>query len=117
MGKTAKRPKYQEIYTYYRGLIRAGLLRRGDRIPPEHSIERDFSVSRITVSGALRMLQMVLTEIIPDIKRLVDQYTDEFIMGRRPLSEWDNRIATLGKMRLGDLERIYKVAYGRFTSL
>lgn len=49
--------KYMEIYNHFLGLIRAGVLVHGNRLPSESQLANQFEVSRITVIRALNQLQ------------------------------------------------------------
>lgn len=49
--------KYMEIYNYFRGLIKSGVLKPGDKLPTESQIGKTFGVSRITVILGLTQLQ------------------------------------------------------------
>lgn len=49
-------PLYLQIRTYLRNKIDSGSLRPGDQIPVEADLAQQFSVSRITVKSALKML-------------------------------------------------------------
>lgn len=57
-----------------------------------------------------------ITEILPDIKTFVDSETDKFIMGRKPMSEWDAMLAQLKKMKLDELATLYNAAYSRLLA-
>lgn len=46
-------PRYIQIINYFQGLIEAGKLAEGEKMPTEEAIEKLFSVSRITVRRAL----------------------------------------------------------------
>ena len=50
-------PKYQQVYAALRREIQSGRLRRGDRLPSEADLGRQFAASRITVGRAVRELQ------------------------------------------------------------
>jgi GntR family transcriptional regulator, arabinose operon transcriptional repressor len=50
-------PKYQQVYTALRREIESGRLRKGDRVPSEAALGREFGASRITVGRAVRELQ------------------------------------------------------------
>lgn len=50
-------PRYYQVYTSLRGLIRAGELRAGDALPSERQLVADYGVSRITIVKALGMLE------------------------------------------------------------
>jgi len=49
-------PRYYQVYTSLRGLIREGELQAGDALPSERQLVEDYGVSRITVVKALGML-------------------------------------------------------------
>ena len=49
--------KYMEIYNHFRGLIKSGVLKPGDKLPTEEQIGKNFDVSRITVIYGLNQLQ------------------------------------------------------------
>jgi GntR family transcriptional regulator len=53
----AGRPRYQQIAAGLRERILAGELAPGQRLPPEPELGRQFAASRVTVRGALRLLQ------------------------------------------------------------
>lgn len=57
MNATALQPKYQQVYAALRREIQSGRLRRGDRLPSEADLGRQFGASRITVGRAVRELQ------------------------------------------------------------
>jgi DNA-binding LacI/PurR family transcriptional regulator len=50
-------PKYQQVYAALRREIQSGRLGRGDRLPSEAELVRQFGASRITVGRAVRDLQ------------------------------------------------------------
>src|SRR4051794_25588604 len=50
-------PKYQQVYTALRREIQSGRLKKGDRLPSEADLVRQFGASRITVGRAVRDLQ------------------------------------------------------------
>lgn len=52
------RRAFDEIIDQIRGLIKAGELRPGDRLPSERALATQFEVSRNTVREALRMLEI-----------------------------------------------------------
>jgi GntR family transcriptional regulator of arabinose operon len=54
---TPKAPKYQQVYRALEGEIQSGRLRRGDRLPSEAELVRQFGASRITVGRAVKDLQ------------------------------------------------------------
>jgi DNA-binding LacI/PurR family transcriptional regulator len=58
MPQTDAPPKYQQVLQALHRQIRAGNLKGGDRLPSEAELERTFNASRITVSRALRELQL-----------------------------------------------------------
>src|SRR5919198_6479794 len=51
-------PKYQQVYSALRRQIQSGRLGRGDRLPSEAELVRQFGASRITVGRAVRELQV-----------------------------------------------------------
>ncbi len=51
-------PKYQQVYSALRRDIQSGRLGRGDRLPSEAELVRQFGASRITVGRAVRELQV-----------------------------------------------------------
>ena len=51
-------PKYQQVYAALRRDIQSGRLGRGDRLPSEAELVRQFGASRITVGRAVRELQV-----------------------------------------------------------
>lgn len=51
-------PKYRQVYAALRRDIQSGRLRRGDRLPSEAELVRQFGASRITVGRAVRELQV-----------------------------------------------------------
>jgi GntR family transcriptional regulator, arabinose operon transcriptional repressor len=53
----AQTPKYQQVYSALRRDIQSGRLNRGDRLPSEAELVRQFGASRITVGRAVRDLQ------------------------------------------------------------
>ena len=57
MQRSPRTPKYQQVYASLWREIRAGRLKRGDRLPSEAELERKFGASRITVGRAVRDLQ------------------------------------------------------------
>jgi DNA-binding LacI/PurR family transcriptional regulator len=58
LGRTeATTPKYQIVYSALRRDIQSGRLGRGDRLPSEAALVRQFGASRITVGRAVRDLQ------------------------------------------------------------
>ena len=50
-------PKYQQVYSALRRDIQSGRLTRGDRLPSEAELVKQFGASRITVGRAVRDLQ------------------------------------------------------------
>ena len=52
-------PKYQQVYAALRREIQSGRLKRGERLPSEAELVRQFGASRITVGRAVRELQAV----------------------------------------------------------
>lgn len=58
MRKTETAPKYQQVLAALRRDIHSGRLSRGDRLPSEAELVRQFGASRITVGRAVRELQM-----------------------------------------------------------
>src|SRR5687767_11309125 len=54
----ASTPKYQQVYSALRQDIQSGRLGRGDRLPSEADLVRQFGASRITVGRAVRDLQV-----------------------------------------------------------
>lgn len=57
MNRQASAPKYQQVYSALRRDIQSGRLGRGDRLPSEAELVRQFGASRITVGRAMRELQ------------------------------------------------------------
>ena len=58
MSKDAvQAPKYRQVYTALRRDIQSGRLTRGDRLPSEAELVKQFGASRITVGRAVRDLQ------------------------------------------------------------
>jgi GntR family transcriptional regulator of arabinose operon len=59
VGKAAglKPPKYEHVYRTLKGEIQTGRFKRGDRLPSEAELGRQFGASRITVGRAMRDLQ------------------------------------------------------------
>src|SRR5690349_22293896 len=51
-------PKYQQVYTALKREIQSGRLKKGDRLPSEADLVRQFGASRITVGRAVRDLQV-----------------------------------------------------------
>ena len=59
MGETTRAggiPAYVQIREALRGEITSGVVRRGERLPPEHELAARFSVSRMTVRESLEDL-------------------------------------------------------------
>ena len=54
----ARRALHQQIAESLRDLIIAGTIQRGDALPPERVLAKQFGVSRATIREALRALQM-----------------------------------------------------------
>jgi GntR family transcriptional regulator of arabinose operon len=54
----ASTPKYQQVFSALRRDIQSGRLGRGDRLPSEADLVRQFGASRITVGRAVRDLQV-----------------------------------------------------------
>ena len=52
-----KVPRYRQVYSALERGIRSGRWKRGDRLPSEAQLVRDFGASRITVGRAVRDLQ------------------------------------------------------------
>src|SRR4051812_50117475 len=50
-------PKHQQVYTALRRQIESGRWTRGERLPSEADLVRQFGASRITVGRAVRDLQ------------------------------------------------------------
>ena len=57
-NQEASTPKYQQVYSALRQDIQSGRLGRGDRLPSEADLVRQFGASRITVGRAVRDLQV-----------------------------------------------------------
>src|SRR3954470_20040867 len=57
MRQPAEAPKYRKVYSALRRDIQSGRLKRGDRLPSEADLSRQFGASRITVGRAVRELQ------------------------------------------------------------
>ena len=55
---TVQEPKYQQVLTALRRDIQSGRLGRGQRLPSEAELVRQFGASRITVGRAMRELQV-----------------------------------------------------------
>src|SRR5262249_54415252 len=53
-----RRALHQQIAESLRDLILAGTIQRGDALPPERALAKQFGVSRATVREAMRALQM-----------------------------------------------------------
>jgi GntR family transcriptional regulator of arabinose operon len=53
----SQNPKYRQVYAALRRDIQSGRFKRGDRLPSEAELVRDFGASRITVGRAVRELQ------------------------------------------------------------
>src|SRR6266850_7472114 len=51
-------PKYQQIYRALECEIQSGRWKRGDRLPSEAQLVRQYGASRITVGRAVRDLQL-----------------------------------------------------------
>jgi len=51
-------PRYRQVYGVLERRIRSGRWKRGDRLPSEAQLVRDFAASRITVGRAMRDLQV-----------------------------------------------------------
>ncbi|WP_212508641.1 extracellular solute-binding protein [Litoribacterium kuwaitense] len=60
--------------------------------------------------------QSEVSRIRADLDAFVEQMEAKFITGQRPLSEWDDYVATIEDMRVGRLLEIYEGAYERFNS-
>jgi GntR family transcriptional regulator of arabinose operon len=58
LTKTAKSPKYRQVFDVLQREIQSGRFRTGDRLPSEAELEQTFSASRITVGRAVRDLQL-----------------------------------------------------------
>lgn len=58
MPQTPALPKYQQVLDALRRDIRSGRLKRGDRLPSEAELVRQFGASRITITRAVRELQL-----------------------------------------------------------
>ena len=59
MGSELKKvPRYRQVYGALERGIRSGRWKRGDRLPSEAQLVRDFGASRITVGRAVRDLQL-----------------------------------------------------------
>ncbi|WP_404325791.1 histidine utilization repressor [Aerophototrophica crusticola] len=52
----ADTPRYQQVKAHVLGLVAAGALKPGDRVPSEHELVAAFGVSRMTANRALREL-------------------------------------------------------------
>ena len=50
--------KYRKIYNWGKTLIVSGMIKKGDRFPSEHLLEKKFGYSRQTIRMALGMLEM-----------------------------------------------------------
>jgi len=50
-------PKYQQVFASLKREIQSGRLKKGDRLPSESELVREFGASRITVGRAVRDLQ------------------------------------------------------------
>ncbi|MDS0115200.1 GntR family transcriptional regulator, partial [Enterobacter hormaechei subsp. steigerwaltii] len=50
------KPMYRQIADAFREKINAGELKPGDALPTESSLQEAFSVSRVTVRQALKLL-------------------------------------------------------------
>jgi DNA-binding LacI/PurR family transcriptional regulator len=53
-----KTPKHEQVYRALEGEIQSGRWKRGDRVPSEAQLVRQFGASRITVGRAVRDLQL-----------------------------------------------------------
>jgi len=51
-------PKYRQVYEDLHSAIKAGTLRRGDRLPSETELGKRYNTSRITVAKAVHELRM-----------------------------------------------------------
>jgi DNA-binding GntR family transcriptional regulator len=58
-------PKYQQVYAALRRDIQSGRLGRGDRLPSEAELVRQFGASRITVGRAVRDLRRATSSPLP----------------------------------------------------
>lgn len=58
MRDVPQTPKYQRVFSALRRDIQSGRLGRGDRLPSEADLVRQFGASRITVGRAVRDLQL-----------------------------------------------------------
>ena len=56
-----------------------------------------------------------LSAIATDIESFTDEQVVSFITGSRPLSEWDNYVASLKGMNLEQYLAIYQAAYDRWN--
>jgi GntR family transcriptional regulator of arabinose operon len=56
--ETDRIPKHQQVYSALERGIRSGQWKRGDRLPSEAELVRQFGASRITVGRAVRDLQL-----------------------------------------------------------
>ena len=50
---------YEEIAARMMEQIRSGVLRPGDRLPPERALAETYNVSRTTIREALRSMEMM----------------------------------------------------------
>jgi DNA-binding LacI/PurR family transcriptional regulator len=57
MSRVLEAPKYQQVFSALRRDIQSGRLGRGERLPSEAELVRQFGASRITVGRAVRELQ------------------------------------------------------------
>jgi DNA-binding LacI/PurR family transcriptional regulator len=57
-AQARKVPRYRQVYGALERGIRSGRWKRGDRLPSEAQLVRDFGASRITVGRAVRDLQL-----------------------------------------------------------
>jgi GntR family transcriptional regulator, transcriptional repressor for pyruvate dehydrogenase complex len=58
LGRVRKTKVYAEVAAQIQGLIAAGRLNPGDKLPPERELAEIFGVSRSSVRDAIRVLEM-----------------------------------------------------------
>ncbi len=56
------------------------------------------------------------SRIMGDIKTYSDEMTLKFITGEVPMSEWENYVATIESLGIGQVLEIHQTAYDRYVS-
>jgi GntR family transcriptional regulator of arabinose operon len=57
-GSKASAPKYRQVYEDLLASIKSGAIRRGDRLPSESDLGKQYNASRITIAKAIHELQL-----------------------------------------------------------